>query len=258
MQTVFSKAEEIRKSQLRAAICIVVETKGSTPRKQGSKMIVYEDGTIFGSIGGGSVEKEVVEKTVELIALGKPARCSFNLENDLGMHCGGFMEVYIEPINPSQKLYIFGGGHIGKALIRFAREFDFTVTVFDPREGIFDDPVFADCTCIGKDYFEAIEEAVFDENTYIVIVTPKHVYDEEILIKVARKPHAYVGMIGSRRKVELASKRFLDENLLTAKEIDSIDMPMGIKFNAQTPHEIAISILAKLIDVRNQVMNNNN
>ncbi|MFZ4462983.1 MAG: XdhC family protein [Bacteroidales bacterium] len=258
MQTVFSKAEEIRNSGIRAAICIVIETRGSTPRKQGSKMIVYADGTIFGSIGGGSVEKEVAEKAVELIVLGKPERCSFNLETDLGMHCGGFMDVYIEPINPSQKLYIFGGGHIGKALVRFAQEFDFAVTVFDPREGIFNDPAFKGCICVEKDYFEAIEVTPFDNNTYVVIVTPKHVYDEDILVKVRRKSHAYIGMIGSRRKVEQASKRFLDENLLTAEEIESIDMPMGIKFNAQTPQEIAISLLAKLIDVRNQVMNNSN
>ncbi|MFZ4520275.1 MAG: XdhC family protein [Bacteroidales bacterium] len=254
MHTIFSKAEEIRNSRQRAAICIVIETRGSTPRKQGSKMIVYEDGTIFGSIGGGSVEKEVAEKSLEVIALGKPVKCSFNLDIDLGMHCGGFMEVYIEPINPSQKLYIFGGGHIGKALIHFAQEFDFSITVFDPREGIFNDPVFTGCTCMEKDYFEAIDEALFDDNTYIVIVTPKHIYDEDILVKVVRKPHAYVGMIGSRRKVEQATKRFLDENLLTAGEIESIDMPMGIKFNAQTPQEIAISILAKLIDVRNHMI----
>jgi xanthine dehydrogenase accessory factor len=257
MQTIFSKAEEIRNSSRRAAICIVIETRGSTPRKEGSKMIVYEDGTIFGSIGGGTVEKEVARKTMELIALGKPAKCSFNLEDDLKMHCGGYMEVYIEPINPSQKLYIFGAGHIGKALTRFAHEFDFAVTVFDPRDGIFNDPVFTGCTCIGKDYFEAIEESVFDENTYIVIVTPKHIYDEEILVKVARKPHVYVGMLGSRQKVDLARKRFLEENLLTSGEIDSIDMPIGIKFEAQTPQELAISILAKLIDVKNRVMNNN-
>ena len=106
-----------------------------------------------------------------------------------------------------------------------------------------------------KDYFQAIEEAVFDENTYIVIVTPKHIYDEEILLKVARKPHAYLGMLGSRMKVEIARKRFLDDGLLTAEEIDTIDMPIGIKFKAQTPQEIAISILARLIDVRNTVMN---
>lgn len=257
MQTIFSKAEELRSEQTRAAICIVIETKGSTPRKQGSKMIVYQDGTIYGSIGGGTVEKEVADKAVELIASGQPAKCTFNLEKDLGMHCGGYMEVYIEPITKLQKLYIFGAGHIGKALARFAKEFEFAVTVIDPREGIFNDSGFTNCTCIGKDYFEAIEEAYFDENTYMVIVTPKHTYDEEILVKVARKPHAYIGMIGSQRKVEQAKARFLKENLLTENEINSIDMPIGIKFNAQTPQEIAISILAKLIDVRNQIMNCN-
>jgi len=255
MQSIFSKAEEIKNGQRLAAVCIVIETKGSTPRKEGSKMIVFEDGSIFGSIGGGSVEKEVAEKAVGQISSGKPAKYSFQLENDLEMHCGGFMEVYIEPINPSQKLYIFGGGHIGKVLAHFAREFDFKISVFDPREGIFDAPEFTSCSCIMKDYFQAIEEAVFDENTYIVIVTPKHIYDEEILLKVARKPHAYLGMLGSRMKVEIARKRFLDDGLLTAEEIDTIDMPIGIKFKAQTPQEIAISILARLIDVRNTVMN---
>lgn len=155
MQTIFSKAEEVRNSQQRTAICIVIETRGSTPRKVGSKMIVYEDGSIFGSIGGGSVEKEVAEKAVELIATGKPMKCPFNLEADLGMHCGGFMEVYIEPINPSLKLYIFGAGHIAKALLRFAPEFDFAVTLFDTREGIFDDPVFNGHTCIGKGSFRS-------------------------------------------------------------------------------------------------------
>jgi len=173
------------------------------------------------------------------------------------MHCGGFMEIYIEPINPTQKLFIFGAGHIGKAVAHFAKEFDFSVSIFDPRDGIFNDPVFTSCSCIGKDYFKAIEEAVFDIHTFIVIATPKHIYDEEILVKVARKPHAYVGMLGSKQKVELAKKRFLEENLLTPEEIEKIDMPVGIKFKAQTPQEIAISILAKLIDVRNTLMNNN-
>jgi len=257
MQSIFSKAEEIKKGQSSAALCIVIETRGSTPRKEGSKMIVFPDGSVYGSIGGGSVEKDVAVKAVELISAGKPAKFSFQLEDDLGMHCGGFMEVYIEPINPLQKLYIFGGGHIGKAVVKFARDFDFSISVFDPREDIFSDPVFDVCNCIRKDYFQAIEEAVFDENTYIVIVTPKHIYDEEILVKVARKPHAYLGMLGSRRKVEMAEKRFLDENLLTAEEIKKIDMPIGIPFRVQTPQEIAVSILARLIDVRNSVMNNN-
>jgi xanthine dehydrogenase accessory factor len=251
MQSVLSKAEELRNEQISAALCIVVETQGSTPRKHGAKMIVYANGTVFGTIGGGSIEKEVTLKALELIATGKPEKCIFNLGPDLGMHCGGSMEVYIEPINTAQKLYIFGAGHIGKALAGFAKALDFSVTVFDPREEIFTGKEFEGCTCINKDYFQAIDEALFDENTYVVIVTPKHTYDEDILAKIALKPCVYLGMIGSARKVDLLRKRFLEEKILTVDELDKIDMPIGIKLRAESPHEIAISILAKLIDVRN-------
>jgi xanthine dehydrogenase accessory factor len=258
MQSIFAKVEELKNEQKRAALCIITDTKGSTPRKQGAKMIVFPDGTIYGTIGGGSIEKEVAEKAVELIASGKPAKLSFQLEEDLGMHCGGYAEVYIEPLNPNQKIFIFGAGHIGKALAGLAKELDFVVTLFDPREGIFNDKVFSFYTCINEDYFHAIEEAAFDESTYIVIVTPKHSFDEEILAKVARKPHAYLGMIGSLKKVELLKERFLKEKILTKKELDVVDMPIGIKFRVESPQEIAVSIAAKLIDVRNTLNKSNN
>lgn len=251
MQSIFSKADEIKNGQVPAALCIVVDSQGSTPRKQGAKMIVYADGSVFGTIGGGSIEKEVTQRAIELISSGKPEKCVFNLGPDLGMHCGGSMEVYIEPINTAQKLYIFGAGHIGKALAGFAKALDFSVTVFDPREDIFMGKEFEGCICSNKDYSQAIDEAMFDENTYSVIVTPKHAYDEDILAKIALKPNAYVGMIGSTRKVDLLRKRFLEEKILNVEELDKIDMPIGIKLRAESPHEIAISILAKLIDVRN-------
>ncbi len=256
MQSIYSKAEEIRNEHCGAAICIVIETSGSTPRKTGAKMIVYYGGAIYGSIGGGSVEKEVTLKAVEIIKTGKPAKCSFSLEKDLGMHCGGGMEVYIEPINPSQKLFIFGAGHIGKAVAKLAKELDFNITLFDPRENIFNEKEFESYTCINKDYFKAIEETLFDENTYCVIVTPKHSFDEDILEKIAKKSHAYLGMIGSKTKVDLLKKRFEKEKILTAGELEKIDMPIGIKFAAETPQEIAISIVAKLIDVRNNINRN--
>jgi xanthine dehydrogenase accessory factor len=257
MQTVYSKAEELRNEHVPAAVCIVVETTGSTPRKKGSKMIVYADGRIYGSIGGGSVEKEVCERALGIIASGMPEKCTFQLEEDLSKQCGGSMEIYIEPIHPSDNLFIFGAGHIGKAVVRFAREFSFTVTVIDPRDGIFDDPLFAACQCINRDYFDAIDHLTFDSGSFLVVVTPKHAYDEEILAKVALKPHAYLGMIGSRKKVSDIREKFIREKILTKEVLDSIDMPIGIPFNAQTPDEIAISILAKLIDVRNTMVNNN-
>ena len=254
MTEIFKKAEEIIKGHKPAALCIVISTEGSTPRKAGSKMLVYPDGSVFGSIGGGSVEKEVVEIARKIIGTGKPEKHVFNLKNDLGMHCGGFMEVYIEPLNPLQKLFIFGAGHIGRALARYAGEFGFSITLFDPRERIFDDHCFNDHNCINKDYFEAIAEASFDQNTFIVIVTPKHSFDEDILARVALKEHVYLGMVGSSGKVALARKRFLEEKILSVEQLDAINMPIGIKFRAETPEEIALSILTKLIDVRNTLL----
>ncbi len=251
MPHIFTKTEELLQSQLPGALCIVVETHGSTPRKPGAKMIVYPDGTIYGTIGGGSIEKEVITQAIKLIEAGKPAKFSFNLDDDLSMYCGGKMEIYIEPLNPPHKLIIFGAGHVGKSLASFARALEFSVTVVDPREGIFNDAAFAGLNVINDDYFDAIEKLAFNENTYIAIMTPKHLYDEDILSAVARKPHAYMGMIGSSRKVALLKKRFLEEKILTQAELEKIDMPIGIKFSAETPQEIAISILAKLIDVRN-------
>lgn len=249
--SIFSRADEILKSNHTAALCIVVGTSGSTPRKAGAKMIVYPDGRSNGSIGGGSVEKEVVKKALEIMVSGKPEKLVFHLEDDLEMHCGGSMEVFIEPILPLQKLFIFGAGHVGKAVALFAKELDFLVTFFDPRQDVFKEDFFSSFRCISEDYFKAIDRAEFDNHTYIVIVTPKHELDEEILAQVARKPHAYLGMIGSLRKVEAIKKRFLGNNILNMVELEKIDMPIGIKFRAETPQEIAVSIVAKLIDIRN-------
>lgn len=251
MHSIFLKIEELKNAGIPSALCTVIDTQGSTPRKAGAKMIVFADGKVQDTIGGGSIEKEVIDQAIRLITEGKPGRFSFNLKDDLGMHCGGKMEVFIEPIVRLQHLFIFGAGHIGKALASFARELEFSVSVIDPRPEMFDNESFAGCSCIVREFIDAAENLSFSHADYIVIVTPKHISDEDVLAKVALKPHRYVGMIGSGRKVALLKKRFLEENILTAEVLDSIDMPIGLKMNAETPQEIAVSILAKLIDVRN-------
>lgn len=256
MESIYQKIEELQKRNGTGALCVVISTSGSTPGKTGAKMIVYSDGSIFGTIGGGSVEKEVTEKALELMKSGKPEKFSFCLEEDFAMHCGGNAEVYIEPIMPLHKLYIFGAGHIGRAVMKFAKELDFMITVFDSRENIFSDDEFKSCNCINDDYLNAIENSVFDDNTFCVIVTPKHSYDEEILIKLSKMPHAYLGMIGSDRKVAILKRKLLDEKIISMEEIEKIDMPIGIKFVAETPAEIAISIVAKLVDVKNTLIQN--
>ncbi|MBN2175537.1 MAG: XdhC family protein [Bacteroidales bacterium] len=251
MKDILENIRQIKASGKKAALCIIVETKGSSPRKPGSKMIVFEDKTIDGTIGGGSLELKVMEDATKVIGSGSPQKFSYNLDDDFGMHCGGYAEVYIEPILPDDQLYIFGAGHVGKALADLASKFGFEIILIDPREEILKGFEGKPYKFIQLDFVEAANEMKFGRTAYIVITTPKHKYDENVLALCAKKLSAYVGMIGSKNKVALAKKRFLEENILTQQEIDRVDMPIGIKFNAQTPEEIAVSILAKLIDVKN-------
>lgn len=255
MEDIVNKLYELKTNRRSYAFCVVTYTEGSSPRKAGSKMIVFEDGTSYGTIGGGTIEKRIIDECPAIIIKGKPVKRIYDLEEDLDMHCGGLMEVYIEPVNRTASLFIFGGGHIGKALAKYAPDMGFKVTVFDNRDGIknsFDDNI----DVVEGDYFESISKAPFDDDTYIVIITHKHLYDEDILVAVARKPHAYLGMIGSKVKIQSARNRFKEENLLTEDEINKVDMPIGIPFAAETPAEIAVSILAKLIDVKNIKLKN--
>ena len=181
----------------------------------------------------------------------KPKVFKHALAKDLGMACGGHHLIYIEPINPENKLYIFGAGHIGKALAIYAPDFGFSVTLIDHREDIFDKEQDSKIKFIQGKYLDTVNELTFDESTFVVIVTPKHSFDEDVLAKCATKTFAYLGMIGSKTKIAKARKRYLTEQTLTEKELDAVDMPIGIKFNAQSPEEIALSILAKMIDVKN-------
>jgi xanthine dehydrogenase accessory factor len=253
VKDILEKIKEIRATGKNAALCIIVDTKGSSPRKTGTKMIVYEDGSIEGTIGGGSLEFRVIKNALESMKRKQAQKFNYELEKDLSMNCGGYAEVYIEPILPREQLIIFGAGHIGKALAKYAPDFGFQILLIDHRNELLSEEGYKNLSIINKDYLEALDEIKFNQSTYVIIVTPKHAYDEAILEKVAKFECAYIGMIGSKTKVAKARKRILDENILTNEELDKVDMPIGIKFNAQTPEEIAISILAKLIDVKNSI-----
>lgn len=253
MKDILSEIKQIKALGKKAALCIIVETKGSSPRKAGSKMIVFEDKSSMGTIGGGSLEFKVLDDAMDIIHNGAPKKFTYNLDEDLGMHCGGFAEVYIEPILPENKLFIFGAGHVGKALSMLSLQYGFSVTMIDPRGELKKDFNDQPITFINDDFVESAGKIEFDQQSYIVITTPKHKYDEDVLAVCAKKTIAYIGMIGSKNKVALAKERFLKEKILSQKEIDRVDMPIGIKFNAQTPEEIALSILAKMIDVKNSI-----
>ena len=244
----------IENQHIPAVICIVTKTSGSTPRKAGSKMIVFQDETILGTIGGGSIEHQVIQEALRLLSSGGGVQTkSFNLLDDLNMQCGGSMEVYFEPISSPSRLCIFGAGHIGKALAAYASGLGFRVTVIDPREGIFNDWSQPDCEKRNEDYFQVADSLDFNANTYLVIVTHQHEYDEKLLLHLINKDFAYLGMIGSKRKVAEMSRRALEAERITPELLARVDMPIGIQFAAETPAEIAISIVAKLIDVKNRL-----
>jgi xanthine dehydrogenase accessory factor len=252
VSNLYKKILQIENSNLKAALCTIIRTKGSSPRKTGAKMLVYQSGKIDGTIGGGALEKKVIEQALTVLKNNEAKTVTHNLVSELAMCCGGTVEIFIEPIMNKKQLYIFGAGHIGKSLAKFAIELEFEVTLIDERSEAFDTNDFTACTTINTHHANAIEQLVFSENTFVVILTHNHAYDREILALSSQKPHQYIGMIGSERKVAIAKKNIVASQLLTEEQAASIDMPIGLDIEAITPQEIAISILAKLIDVRNK------
>ena len=251
LKTIFQHLSEIEAAGIQAALCTIVGTKGSTPRKPGSRMIVFSDGSIAGTVGGGQLEVAVISQALEVLKTGQPQTLEHALVHDHGMCCGGSLQIFIEPIIAMKQLYIFGAGHIGKSLARFANELNFKVTLIDERPEAFENFELVDIQKINKSHRVVFDELKFDENTFAVVVTHDHSIDREIVAHCAKQPHAYLGMIGSLRKVELAKKTFRAGEILTEQEMEKIDWPMGVSIKVETPEEIAISILAKLIDVRN-------
>lgn len=251
MQEIFNDLKTVIEQGIPAVLCMVTGTTGSTPRKAGSKMLVFQDGTIKGTVGGGSVEFQTIQDALGIICTGTPFSKRFHLEDDLKMHCGGTMEIYFEPIGCLPKLYIFGGGHIGKALAGYATGLGFRPFVFDQREGIFEEWNLPGVETRNGDFIEIIDSLAFDSNTYIAVVTHKHDFDETVLLACLPHEYAYLGMIGSKRKVAEIRKNALDNHNITEAQLNKVDMPIGIPFAAETPAEIAISIIAKMIDVKN-------
>ena len=249
MLDVYHHLAQLVESGGSAALCTVVGSKGSTPRKPGAKMVVHADGSIVGTIGGGALEAQVIEDALGVLKSGNAASFNHALVHDHGMCCGGTVELFIEPIVGKKRLYIFGAGHIGRALAGFAAQLEFAVTLLDERPETLND-LPASVQTINQHHNMALKELAFDDNTLVAVITHDHAYDREIVAHCVQQPHAYLGMIGSERKVEMARKTFLAGNQLTEAQLAGIDWPIGIDIRVETPAEIAIAILARLIDLR--------
>ncbi len=249
--------QSLEQNRTKAALCIIVEAKGSTPRKAGAKMIVTENNQFFGTIGGGDLEFFIIEKARQLIAAAnpKPQLISVNLASDVKMACGGNVKIYIEPIIPKNQLIIFGAGHVGKALAFFAQKLDFNIILIDPRKNIFPAENFDKNVKFVNDTFEnAINNIKFDYNTFICSLAFTHDLDLKIAKLCLNKPFAYFGIIASKNKANKI-RSALQQDGFKKDLIDKLDMPMGVPIANETPEEIAISILAKIIDVKNSLNN---
>ncbi|PRP93262.1 putative xanthine dehydrogenase subunit A [Enhygromyxa salina] len=237
-----------------AALATVIRRSGSAPQVVGARMLLYADGSTLGTVGGGAIEHQVLEACQQVLRTGKARTVEAHLVRDLGMCCGGAMEVFVDYLQAEARLIIVGGGHVAQALAPLARSIGLRVIVADDREEILEEPSFEPVERLAYDADE-IDEAIPDlsERDYVVIVTRDHARDERALAKLIELPHAYLGMIGSRRKVHTILARVLrryDERGRPRPDLARVHAPIGLALGGRTPPEIAVSIAAELIALR--------
>ena len=235
-----------------AALVTVISASGSTPREEGAKMLVRADGSIQGTIGGGSVELQVIKEAIEVIKKGKPLHLCYRLKEgeELGMVCGGDVEIFIEPILSAPTIFIFGGGHIALPLAKMAKLVGFKIVVIDDRNEYANPQRFPEAEqTLAIDFAKAFSKLKIGKTGYIVIVTHGHRGDETVLERALATEAKYIGMIGSKTKNKVVYSHLLAKGI-TKEQLDKVYAPIGLSIHAQTPEEIAVSILAEIIQVR--------
>ena len=233
------------------ALCTVVRTTGSTPRKSAARMLVAVTEQV-GTIGGGRVEKEVVDAARALLAdpeTAEPHLYRYHLTRQLGMCCGGEMEVFVEPLCPSPNLIVCGGGHVAQALVPLARPLGFCPIVVEDLEELGSRERFPHAEQIIDSFTVKDWPMPLDQRSYAVIVTRDHQQDQALLEQLLPLDLAYLGLIGSQRKILMFRQRLLNKGF-AEKDLERVHAPIGLRIGAQTPPEIAIAIAAELIAVR--------
>jgi xanthine dehydrogenase accessory factor len=254
----FEEVIKLRREGKRGALATIVHTNGSIPSYESSRMLVREDGSIAGTIGGGCVEAEVWAAAKEVMRAESPRKMTFNLNNDAnydnGLICGGTLEIFVEPILPQPMLYIFGGGHISIALASAAATAGFAIGVIDDRESFANPERFPMAREIYYSFEDAFTKIKPSASTFMVIVTRGHKDDMLVLRWAVGTTARYIGMIGSKRKV-LSVYHALEKEGIAADKFAHVHAPVGLDIGALTPEEIAISITAELIAVRRGATN---
>jgi xanthine dehydrogenase accessory factor len=252
----FEEIVRMRRAGQRGALATIVHTNGSIPSYESSRMLVREDGSSLGTIGGGCVEADVWAAAREVMHKEVPRKLVFHLNNeatyDNGLICGGTVEIFIEPILPQPMLYLFGAGHVSTAVAKAAQAVGFGVGVIDDREAFANSQRFPMAQEIYTSYEDAFAKLQPTPSSYLVIVTRGHKEDMRVLAWAVRTPARYVGMIGSRRKV-LSVYKALEKEGYTMEEFERVYAPMGLDIGALSPEEIAVSIVSELVAVRRNV-----
>jgi xanthine dehydrogenase accessory factor len=232
----------------RGALATVVRVSGSVPQQPGARLLLAPDGATTGTVGGGAVERAVLQALEHCRSAGRPELMVYDLGRDLGMCCGGRMEIFVEPVEAAQRLIVFGAGHVAKPTAQLARQVGFTVTVVDDREELATEERFPGCDLVLAEPREAAARLTPRAGDWLLVVTYDHRLDEEALDTFARLPHRYLGVIGSRRKVFRILQRISERHGLPA--LDRVFAPVGLDIGAVSPEEIAVSIVAELVALR--------
>lgn len=251
---VFDELVRLRNLGQKCALATIVQVRGSIPGFQSAKLLVREDGSMIGTIGGGCVEAEVWNAAREVMETGKPRNLSFSLGQDAaydnGLICGGQLDVFVECIAPQPAALIFGGGHISKSLSKVLDIAGFRVSVVDNREVYANRERFPEAAEVFADEYEDVFPRLHvSEASYIVIVTRGHRDDMRVLRWAVTTRARYIAMIGSKRKTISVMKE-LEKEGIPRGAFDKVSAPMGLEIGAVSPEEIAISVAAEMIAVR--------
>jgi xanthine dehydrogenase accessory factor len=251
MDNIYKAINEILNQGEQASLATIVSKQGSTPAPVGAKMIVKSNNDIVGTVGGGRVESEIRQIAIKTIGDGLPKLVSINL-SDSDSICGGSISVFIEPIISSEKIFIFGAGHIAQPLSKMAVLTGFNVTIIDDRQEYANPDRFSEADkIITSDYEDASNQLEIDYNSFIVIITRGHSFDQQVLEWACGTKAKYIGMIGSKTKIQQVFDN-LRQKGVDDKKIAEVHAPIGLEIGSETPSEIAVSILAEIIKVRHQ------
>lgn len=251
---IYSALAKLEQAGESGALCTIIHSRGSTPRHQGSKMLVYADGRFTGTVGGGEIENRVLREALAAMQDGQSRLLSYDMVNpqagDPGV-CGGTVEVYVEPVLPRPLVLIIGGGHVGKAVAHLAHWLNFRVAVSDDRVEFCTPEANPDADLFFPvPMAELPQQLTINPQTYILLTTRGATVDIAGLPGLLDSPAAYLGVIGSKRRWALTRKALLEAGF-SEEKLNRVVSPIGLELNAETPEEIAVSIMAEIIMLRN-------